>query len=315
MNESKFLTLLDKNIWVAPYFLVIIIASFIFRFVLKERSCLPKFFSDQKWTILDAAFMIVVVQIIWILKDFGTLFFRKSFFMATSIHIAFLLITVIVLCGFLQFKQEYSLISMGLTLSRWFERLILGLKWSLSVHLFFLLCLYLILFVLLPDESSLNFINRHNKNNLITTDVEYFFSHWGVLITILVFLLIIMLANVEEEILFRGLFYGALRKKTEPIFANLISSFIFMFSHGGISLSTFLFGMFMAYLYERSHSLIPPLAVHISHNIFAYTFSVISRKENIGLKTAVHVSLLGFSVALLFIWVLPHIAKRKFLRN
>jgi membrane protease YdiL (CAAX protease family) len=75
---------------------------------------------------------------------------------------------------------------------------------------------------------------------------------------------------VAEEILFRGVVYPSLRRHIPMLAAMIASGSLFALIHGnwlGV-LPITLLGVLLAYLYERTGSLLAPIAVHIFHNIF-----------------------------------------------
>ncbi len=73
---------------------------------------------------------------------------------------------------------------------------------------------------------------------------------------------------IAEEILFRGLLYSWLRQTLKLWPAIIISSAAFGMLHGEISIAvaTFLMGIILAWIYERSSSLWPAISIHIINN-------------------------------------------------
>lgn len=73
---------------------------------------------------------------------------------------------------------------------------------------------------------------------------------------------------VVEEVFFRGFFYSALKKNLNAIKAILISAVIFSLLHTNLMAFApiVVLGMFLAYLREKTGSLIPSICVHIIHN-------------------------------------------------
>ena len=90
-----------------------------------------------------------------------------------------------------------------------------------------------------------------------------------------------------EEIVHRGLLYGALRRKVSMKPAIVISSLVFMLGHGFINVVAFALGFVLAYLYERYRSLIPGIIVHVAWN-FATVFYSSSGLSHILLPRAYH---------------------------
>jgi len=78
------------------------------------------------------------------------------------------------------------------------------------------------------------------------------------------FILAALAAPIVEETLFRGIFYGALRRVMRPLFAAPISAVVFGLAHLDLaSVATFaVLGVVLAYLYERTGSLVAPAVTH-----------------------------------------------------
>lgn len=83
---------------------------------------------------------------------------------------------------------------------------------------------------------------------------------------------VVIVTPVVEELFFRALSYGALRRGMPVILANLVSAAIFGAAHGNLlSFSfTFVLGIFLACIYEKSGSLPATILVHASFNAASY---------------------------------------------
>ena len=79
-----------------------------------------------------------------------------------------------------------------------------------------------------------------------------------------------------EEIFFRGFIYGALRNRFTPYGAIAISAAVFAVLHAdlGVLLPIFGTGLALAWVYEKTGSLWPPLAAHTAQNLLALSVSV-----------------------------------------
>lgn len=86
---------------------------------------------------------------------------------------------------------------------------------------------------------------------------------WPLLIHSIVY---ISVAPIIEEIIFRGCFYPPLRQKFGAKLAIVTSSIIFSIWHLGAGLNglidIFIIGVLLAYVYEKTRSLIPPIIAH-----------------------------------------------------
>jgi uncharacterized protein len=98
----------------------------------------------------------------------------------------------------------------------------------------------------------------------------------GVLGSIAAGVLIVGVAPISEEIFFRGFMFKGLRRGTPFIAAALISATIWGVFHytgpdtWGVVLQLAVFGVALAWLYERTGSLWPPIAVHAVNNALAF---------------------------------------------
>ncbi len=93
-----------------------------------------------------------------------------------------------------------------------------------------------------------------------------FYDHDSVVI--LTGLAIVFMAPVAEEIFFRGFIFGGLRRYLNLPIAGLISGLLFAAAHGdpGLIVPFAGIGLVLAYLYERSGTLLAPIGVHFVFN-------------------------------------------------
>ena len=114
-------------------------------------------------------------------------------------------------------------------------------------------------------------IHPHQEN--VTRDLGVGSSDLG---TVAAAFLIIVAAPFSEEIFFRGFIFGGLRSRLPFAGAALISGAIFGIFHfsgldswGVVPQLAFL-GVVLAWLYERTGSIWPTMAVHALNNTFAF---------------------------------------------
>jgi CAAX protease family protein len=99
----------------------------------------------------------------------------------------------------------------------------------------------------------------------------------GVLGAVIAGFLIIVVAPVSEEIFFRGFFFRGLRRGMAAILAALISSGIWALLHytgpgtWGVVVQLAVFGLWLSWLYERTGSIYPTIAVHAVNNAIAFS--------------------------------------------
>lgn len=88
-------------------------------------------------------------------------------------------------------------------------------------------------------------------------------------------LLIIVAAPLSEEIFFRGFLFGGIRSKAPFAIAAVVSASIWGLFHytgpdsWGVCLQLAIFGVILAWLYERTGSIWPTIALHVFNNALA----------------------------------------------
>jgi uncharacterized protein len=109
------------------------------------------------------------------------------------------------------------------------------------------------------------------EQDTLVEDVEFNETTLTALATVF---LIVIAAPITEETLFRGLFFGALRSKTPFWVAAAVSGIAFGSVHlpsGDLAVAGLLsfLGVILAWLYERTRSLGPPIVLHMVNNAIA----------------------------------------------
>ena len=94
---------------------------------------------------------------------------------------------------------------------------------------------------------------------------------YGFFENLILFFTIVIIGPVMEELVFRGLIYGQLRKYNAG-FGMICSSFCFGLMHMNLSqgVPTIAMGLILAYFYEKSGSLKTSIGIHILNNLFAF---------------------------------------------
>lgn len=102
----------------------------------------------------------------------------------------------------------------------------------------------------------------------------------GSLALVLVFLSLVIIPAVSEEILIRGFLYGGLVKKFSKIVSALIASLIFGFAHLQLgsdanplwvaAIDTFILSMFLIWLREKTGNIYAGMFVHAMKNSIAF---------------------------------------------
>jgi uncharacterized protein len=126
----------------------------------------------------------------------------------------------------------------------------------------YILAVWALSFVISPDQED------------VAEDLGVHESTAG---AVLAGLLIVVAAPVSEEVFFRGFMFGGLRTRIWWPLAAIISSVLWAALH--LSTSNFaaaaqlaVFGMILAWLYQRTSSLYPTIAVHMLNNAVAFAY-------------------------------------------
>jgi membrane protease YdiL (CAAX protease family) len=99
---------------------------------------------------------------------------------------------------------------------------------------------------------------------------------WVLSLTVL---LACVIGPIAEELLFRGILYPMLRRKTSRVFSMLVSGACFSVIHGSPVgfLPILVLGCVFADLYERTGSLWAPISIHVLHNSFMLSMAMVVR--------------------------------------
>ena len=93
-------------------------------------------------------------------------------------------------------------------------------------------------------------------------------------------ILVSVFGPAVEEMFFRGFMYSAIRKRLGVLAAAFLSASIFSLLHTNIVgfLPIMVLGVLLAYLYEKTGSLVAPVAVHVIHNSIIVGFVFFIKK-------------------------------------
>lgn len=197
-----------------------------------------------------------------------------EYFGLSSVVIFFSMLTSILTCLYVctivqvKYKQPFS--ALGLKSANWRKNVILGFARYLAI-----------LPVIILTGVFVDFVAQHlgikpNPQEITVKILEESSS------TVLAFMLLFgtLGAPFVEEFLFRGFLQPAVRCIYGKFNAIITSGFVFALVHliGDQNIYVFfqilILGVFLAYLFERTGSLVAPVSVHIIHNsvTFAYLF-------------------------------------------
>ena len=114
----------------------------------------------------------------------------------------------------------------------------------------------------------------HPEQENVTRDLGFGESTLGDIASAV---LIVGIAPLSEELFFRGFMFGGLRRRLPFLLAALASACVWGLFHytgpgsWGVVLQLSIFGIALAWLYERTGSIWPTIAVHALNNALAFT--------------------------------------------
>lgn len=139
--------------------------------------------------------------------------------------------------------------------------------WALAFVPFFIMGFTTIIYVLILEslfpklfDSFINAPNILEDLNFGENPVAY----------ILLFISIVLLAPVVEEIVFRGILFNLLNKKRGLVFSMIVSSVFFGVLHAETMVPTTVIGFVLCFIYQKTGSLKLSMAGHMFNNLVAF---------------------------------------------
>lgn len=89
---------------------------------------------------------------------------------------------------------------------------------------------------------------------------------------IIVFITLVLVGPMAEEIIFRGILYSSFRGRYGVWVASLLSALVFAIAHGNVfqSLGVFTMGIILCLAYERFNNLTIPFLMHAFNNLMGF---------------------------------------------
>jgi len=260
------------------FFLFIIGLVFSIDFIFRHIKLIFKTGSTDRpvsWGVLDILRVVIIVVFTGYILAIAEEFILKMLHFNIDINLRMILSTffiditaLIAILYFVLVKCRENLFSLGLRLRDFSKNILIGA----SAYIFILPLLISVLFL---SVFFLSFLGYKPPPQPIF-DLFFEEKRRGVLLFLTIF--VSVLGPVIEEVFFRGFMYNTVKKRFGVLIAMLLSAGVFSALHTNIAgfLPIMILGILMAYLYEKTSSLIPSIAVHILHNsiIVGFVFLV-----------------------------------------
>ncbi|HDR3493175.1 TPA: CPBP family intramembrane metalloprotease [Bacillus wiedmannii] len=121
----------------------------------------------------------------------------------------------------------------------------------------------LILLGIETADQQRNLLSSSNIQNSVVQIVIYILS-------------VAIITPIKEEIMYRGILYRFLKKKYGFIIGIIVSSILFGFLHVGFPITAMIMGIVFVVLYQKTHSIIPSIILHIFWNLFSSILIILS---------------------------------------
>ena len=221
--------------------------------------------NSVKWKISDIVKLIILVSFFGYLIN-ALLYFFLSFFSINIYPNLKPIINICVIDGLVLFfihyfvskKYKQKITSLGINFKDFFKKIGLGITTYIAI-----IPILILLIVFLSILAQ--WLNYQPPSHPL---VDILLSEKKAVFLIFLFLLGGIIGPIIEEIFFRGFIYPAIKKKTGVFFSIVITATFFAILHQNpfAFLPIFFLGTVLAYLYEKSSSLIPSITIHILHN-------------------------------------------------
>ncbi|MCP4650060.1 MAG: tetratricopeptide repeat protein [PVC group bacterium] len=233
-------------------------------------------FSHVRWTLKESLLVCAILGILPILVGiFIGGFFYKNWFLvfaqaevvsnnAVNVAICAQIISVVLLCGYIMYlvlvKNRQNLQDIGFKAVK-IGRLIRLSLTAVGSILLFNVCYFYLFFAITGHSPEGQFISKVISSSKTASQITP------------LFLFVVILGPLAEEMIFRGFIFSSLRRYSGIKVAVIISAILFGAFHLQITLllPIAFMGIVFACLFERTRSLYPAMFVHLIWNLVAFS--------------------------------------------
>lgn len=221
------------------------------------------YFPNQSWALREVAICLLLIDLTLLSLMWTVYLFQGSPLTGIFLNLSMPVSPLLLIWFFFRYRQQ-PITAVGISTVRAFSLLATGTQWALGI----LALNGVILLLMSPDRlerifastPGLGFFGIFAGSSVWLVATVYFpTSLWETGFSV-----------IYEEVAYRGLLYGALRRLTTRWPAMIISTTYFFLAHGEPSLPAIMLGGICAYLVEEYRSLIPGIVVHGLWNLCLY---------------------------------------------
>ena len=259
------------HFWISVFFPFLVFGTLSLR--RQDNGAENSFFSRQQWGLVDCIAFYSMVSVFYILdRTFSFRLFEVMFRGPAQMYLRWggILRNLFVLAIFIIYvkcRLKNPLSDLGLHARSLSENIYYGL---ISILPWTLISTILGLLISIDFDSSTTEINHDGLGQ----GLQFIQTEGQSMSFLIVLISSIVLGPLREELIYRGFFYGPIRRKVSRNAAILLSSSIFTVVHISearlFPLVPFLLGCLFAYLYEKRQSLIPGITAHSFWNLIVY---------------------------------------------
>lgn len=167
-------------------------------------------------------------------------------------------LTIILILYFTVGQYKAKLKSLGISLNNFFHNVFYGVVGYIAA-------LPVLFLTLLATSLVTKLIKYTPKEQVV---VEIFMKHNNPAFLVYTSIFAAIAGPVVEELFFRGFMYNAVKKYTGIKWSIIITAALFagLHSHPVGFLPIMILGVLLAYLYEKTGTLVAPITVHVMHN-------------------------------------------------
>lgn len=235
------------------------------RTLIIKRTIEPQFVKWDFWDIIKFVIMFYAFAYAFMLGE-GAL--SERFKILSSRNFRFIFNTTVIdtagiifVLNFVIFTYCHHIRAIGISLKNFLKNVFYGLAGYLAIIPLLVLTMILtaVIITMLKYKPPIQPI------------VDFLLKEQKVPILIYSSIFAAIVGPVMEEIFFRGFMYNAVKKHLGIFWGILITSSVFSFLHAHIIgfMPILILGIVLAYLYEKTGSLIPSITVHITHNLMS----------------------------------------------
>ncbi len=169
------------------------------------------------------------------------------------------IVGIVFVLNFVKFIHHQHLSAIGVTLKNFFKNVFYGIAGYLAV--------IPILFITMIITAVIITIFKYRPP--VQPIVDILLKEQKIPLLIYSSLFAAIAGPIMEEIFFRGFMYNAIKKHIGVFWGVIITSSVFSFLHAHVVgfMPIMILGILLAYLYEKTGSLVPSITVHITHNL------------------------------------------------